>query len=62
MADRQTYRDRAVCPKGHSWMVDRRKRSAGKVVLTYCFSCDKQYRLLAGPVKPLDRKAEASNG
>lgn len=48
MADRQTYRDKARCPQGHTWVAVRRKKTAGRMVTTYCFRCDKRYKLLAG--------------
>lgn len=48
MASAKTYRDQTKCPKGHKFVAIRRTSSAGKEVATYCPSCNKQYKLLAG--------------
>ena len=61
MADRQTYRDKAKCPQGHKWIAIRRKKSAGKKVTTYCFTCDKHYRLLASRLD-IARSTDSSDG
>lgn len=45
-----TYTDTAKCPEGHSFRITRRAASAGYVVQTFCRSCDRPYRIQAGPL------------
>lgn len=45
----KTYRDKAQCPQKHKFVAIRRVTSAGKIVSTYCITCEKVYKLLAGP-------------
>ena len=46
----KTYRDVSRCPSGHTFVAVRRTSSVGKVLATYCAQCEKNYRLLAGPI------------
>ena len=45
-----TYPDRQKCPKGHTFTIDRRETTTGKVVKTYCRMCQISYPLKAGPL------------
>jgi hypothetical protein len=54
-----TYSDKAKCPKGHTFSIQRREVTAGKKVKTYCRMCKCSYLIKAGPVK--ERAATAAN-
>ena len=44
------YRDNVKCRIGHSFVTHRRASSAGKMILTYCPTCECTYLLRAGAV------------
>lgn len=43
-----TYSDKAKCPKGHTFRIERRQSTAGKTVKTYCRMCKCSYSIKAG--------------
>lgn len=45
------YLDVFKCPAGHRRSIFRQTRSVGKVVSTYCTTCDKLYKIKAGEPK-----------
>lgn len=44
----KTYLDTVRCPAGHKFKIARRMGTAGKIVRTYCWHCDKAYQIKAG--------------
>ena len=47
MAKCLMYRDNVKCHMGHRFVANRRKSSAGKIVLTHCPICERTYLLRA---------------
>lgn len=46
----KTYRDISKCPAKHRIVTIRRVGTAGRVVRTYCMSCQRAYQIKAGPL------------